>query len=201
MVGPLALNAGVDATSPADLASAPAVRLFVERVRDVQPDFRLTLATGPVVTAICGRLDALPLALELAAPWMKVLTAEDLLRRLMHDVLRSTAGPRDVPDGQQKRASCVAWSYQLLAPSEQRSVPPRGAVSAFPVEAAAAVLAGRDGSSAGSDDALGAVAALIDKVCACGRIRQWRRVRVRMLETVRAYAALELTAAGESEGA
>ena len=62
--------------------AAPAVRLFVERVRDVQPDFRLTSANGPTVAAICRRLDALPLALELAAPWMKVLTAEDLLRRL-----------------------------------------------------------------------------------------------------------------------
>ena len=56
--------------------AAPAVRLFVERVRDVQPGFRLTAANGPTVTAICRRLDALPLALELAAPWLKVLTAE-----------------------------------------------------------------------------------------------------------------------------
>jgi hypothetical protein len=57
------------------------VRLFVERVRDVQPDFRVTAANGATVTTICRRLDALPLALELAAPWMKVLTAEDLLSR------------------------------------------------------------------------------------------------------------------------
>ena len=75
-------SADSDAMSPADLARSPAVRLFVERVRDVQPDFRLTSANGPTVTAICRRLDALPLALELAAPWIKVLTAEDLLRRL-----------------------------------------------------------------------------------------------------------------------
>ena len=73
------------------------MRLFVARVRDVQPDFRLTPANGRIVTAICRRLDALPLALELAAPWMKVLTVEDLLRRLTHDVLissgRSTRSP------------------------------------------------------------------------------------------------------------
>ena len=73
-VGPLELEAG-SAAMAADLARAPAVRLFVERVRDVQPDFRLTSANGPTVTAICRRLDALPLALELAAPWIKVLTA------------------------------------------------------------------------------------------------------------------------------
>ena len=119
-VGPLALEADVEATPPADLARSPAVRLFVERVRDVQPDFRLTSANGPTVTAICRRLDALPLALELAAPWIKVLTAEDLLRRLAHDVLLSTVGPRDLPERQRTINATVAWSYQLLGPNEQR---------------------------------------------------------------------------------
>ena len=156
-VGPLALEAGSEAMSPADLARAPAVRLFVERVRDVQPDFRLTSANGPTVTAICRRLDALPLALELAAPWIKVLTAEDLLRRLEHDVLLSTAGPRDLPERQQTMNATVAWSYQLLDPDEQRAFRRFGALPGlFPIDAAAAVLAGREGASAASDEALGA---------------------------------------------
>ncbi len=143
-VGPLALDVGADATSPADLARSPAVRLFVERVRDVQPDFRLTAANGPTVTAICRRLDALPLALELAAPWIKVLTAEDLLRRLTQDVLLSTVGPRDLPERQQTMNATVAWSYQLLAPNEQRVFRRLGALPGrFSIEAAAAVLAGR----------------------------------------------------------
>src|SRR5262249_57338546 len=72
-VEPLSLEAQEDGSSPADLARSPAVRLFVERIRDIQPDFRLTSGNGPILTAICRRLDALPLALELAAPWMKVL--------------------------------------------------------------------------------------------------------------------------------
>jgi predicted ATPase len=63
----------------------------------VQPDFRLTSANERTVSAICRRLDALPLALELAAPWMKVLSAEELLRRLEHDVLLSSVAPRDLP--------------------------------------------------------------------------------------------------------
>ena len=154
----------VDAMSPADLARSPAVRLFVERVRDVQPDFRLTSANGPTVTAICRRLDALPLALELAAPWIKVLTAEDLLRRLAHDVLLSTVGPRDLPERQQTMNATVAWSYQLLGPNEQRVFRRLGALPGrFPIEAAAAVLAGREGASAASDEALRAAAGLIDK--------------------------------------
>ena len=142
-VGPLELEVDAGAMSPADLARSPAVRLFVERVRDVQPDFRLTSANGPTVAAICRRLDALPLALELAAPWMKVLTAEDLLRRLGHDVLLSTAGPRDLPERQQTMNATVAWSYQLLGPNERHAFMRLGALPGrFPIEAAAAVLAG-----------------------------------------------------------
>ena len=202
-VGPLGLEVGVDAMSPADLARAPAVRLFVERVRDGQPDFRLTSANGPTLTAICRRLDALPLALELAAPWIKVLTAEDLLRRLTHDVLLSTVGPRDLPERQQTISATVAWSYQLLGPNEQRAFRRLGALPGrFPMEAAAAVLAGRDGSSASSDEALGAAASLIDKsLLLRAETSVATRPLYQMLETVRAYAALELTDAGEREDA
>ena len=202
-VGPLALNVDVDARSPADLARAPAVRLFVERVRDVQPGFRLTAANGPTVTAICQRLDALPLALELAAPWIKLLTAEDLLRRLEHDVLLSVAGPRDLPERQQTMNATVAWSYELLAPDEQRVFRRLGALPGrFPIEAVVAVLAGRDVSSTTNDDALRVAASLIDKSLL---LRAETSVAIhplyQMLETVRAYAALELTAAGERDDA
>ena len=119
-VGPLVLDADSDATAPADLARSPAVQLFVDRVRDVQPGFCLTTANGPTVAAICRRLDALPLALELAAPWIKVLAPEDLLRRLTDDVLLSPVGSRDLPERQQTMNATVAWSYQLLGPNEQR---------------------------------------------------------------------------------
>jgi predicted ATPase/DNA-binding XRE family transcriptional regulator len=202
-VGPLELAVDADAMSPADLARSPAVRLFVERVRDVQPDFRLTSANGPTVAAICSRLDALPLALELAAPWMKVLTAEDLLRRLGHDVLLSTAGPRDLPERQQTMNATVAWSYQLLGPNERHAFMRLGALPGrFPIEAAAAVLAGREPAMAGSDDALGVAASLIDKsLLLRAETSVATRPLYQMLETVRAYAALELTASGHRDDA
>jgi predicted ATPase len=202
-VGPLALDADVDVKSPADLARAPAMRLFVERARDVQPDFRLTASNGPTVSAICRRLDALPLALELAAPWIKVLTAEDLLRRLMHDVLLSTAGPRDLPERQQTIDATVAWSYQLLAPTEQRLFRRLGVLPGrFSIEAAAAVLGGREDSSSGSDDALRSAAGLIDKsLLLRSETSVARRPLYDMLETVRAYAALELATTGERDDA
>ena len=203
-VGPLALGPDPAAMSPADLARLPAVRLFVERVRDLQPDFRLTPANGATVAAICRRLDALPLALELAAPWIKVLTPDGLLERLKHDVLLSTAGPRDSPERQQTMNATIAWSYQLLDPHEQRAFRRFGALpGAFPIDAAAAVLAGRDADAAAEEEALRATAALMDKslllraansvVATCPMYE--------MLETVRAYAALKLAAAGESDDA
>jgi predicted ATPase len=200
-VGPLALVADTDATDA--LARSPAVQLFVDRVRDVQPDFRLTPANAPLIAAICRRVDALPLALELTAPWLKFLTAEDLLRRLEDNVLLSPAGPRDLPRRQQTMNAAVGWSYQLLNADEQRAFR-RFAVlpGFFPIDAAAAVLAGRDYDSA-EDDALRAALNLIDKsllvraesavVPACPLFY--------MLETVRAYAALELNDAGERDDA
>jgi predicted ATPase/DNA-binding XRE family transcriptional regulator len=201
-VGPLSLDVDVDATSPADLARCPAVRLFVERVRDVQPGFRLTAVNGPIVTAICRRLDALPLALELAAPWIKVLTVEDLLRRLTDDVLLAALGPRDLPERQQTINATVAWSYQLLAPPEQRVFRRLGALPGrFPIEAAAAAVAGREDSS-GKSEALRAAAGLMDKsLLLRAESSVASRPLYRMLETVRAYAALELTAAGERDDA
>jgi tetratricopeptide (TPR) repeat protein len=155
------------------------------------------------VAAICRRLDALPLALELAAPWIKVLTAEELLDRLARDVLLSTFRPRDLPERQQTMNATVAWSYQLLGPDEQRAFRRLGALPGrFPVEAADAVLAGRDVSSAAGDDPLRIVAGLIDKSLL---LRAETSVATRplyeMLETVRAFAALELSSAGERDDA
>jgi predicted ATPase/DNA-binding XRE family transcriptional regulator len=202
-VGPLALNTDVDPTSPPDLARSPAVRLFVERARDVQPDFRLTAANWATVTAICRRLDALPLAIELAAPWIKVLTLEDLLRRLEQDALFSAIGPRDLPERQRTMNATVAWSYQLLGPDEQRVFRRLGALPArFPIEAAAAVVAGREAGAASADDVLGAAAGLIDKsLLLRAESSTLTRPLYQMLETVRAYAVLELDAAGERDAA
>jgi predicted ATPase/DNA-binding XRE family transcriptional regulator len=193
IVGPLALAVNADASTSTDLAPSPAVRLFVERVREAQPNFRLTAANDGTVTAICRRLDALPLALELAAPWMKVLTAEELLRRLEHDVLLSNVAPRDLPERQQTMIATIAWSYQLLEPAEQRAFRRFGVLPGrFPIDAAEAVLAGHESASAGRDEALRAAADLIDKslllrvetsvVATCPLYQ--------MLETVRACAAV-----------
>ncbi len=202
-VGPLALDVVDGAHAPADLARVPAVRLFVERVRDVRPEFRLTAANGQTVRAICRRLDALPLALELAAPWIKVLTVEDLARRLERDVLLSAAGPRDLPERQQTMNATVAWSYQLLDEHERRAFRRLGALPGrFSFDAVGEVLAEGRHTGTSAPDLLDLVASLIDKsliLRAEGALTT--RPLFRMLETVRAYAALELAAAGEHDEA
>jgi tetratricopeptide (TPR) repeat protein len=175
----------------------------VERVRDVQPDFHLTAANSAAVTAICRRLDALPLALELTARWIKALTPEDLLRRLTHDVLLSTVGQRDLPERQQTMNATVAWSYQLLDSDDQQAFRRFGALTGrFPIDAAAAVLGGREDASARSDQALRTTAGLIDKsLLLRAETSSATRPLYQMLETVRAYAALQLAAAGERDDA
>ena len=198
-VGPLALNA----EQPDDLDRAPAVRLFIERVRDVQPDFHLSTENSTAVKAICQKLDALPLALELAAPWMKTLSAEELLRRLDRNVLLSPVPARDLPERQQTMSATIAWSYRLLGPKEQRTFRRLGVLRGrFRIEAAAAVLVDPHGSPLTSGDMLGGVADLIDKSLLVRAESSSRtRPRYQMLETVRAYAALELVAAGERDAA
>jgi predicted ATPase/DNA-binding XRE family transcriptional regulator len=201
-VGPLALHVGSEAMSPEHLSRAPAVRLFVERAQDVRPGFRLTATNGPIIAALCQRLDALPLALELAASWMKVLSAEELLRRLDQNVLLSTTGLRDLPARQQTINATVAWSYQLLEAKEQHGFRRFGVLHGrFPIEAAAAVL-GDSGSPASGDEALAVAAGLIDKsLLLRSESSASPRPMYQMLETVRAYAALELAAVGERDHA
>jgi predicted ATPase/DNA-binding XRE family transcriptional regulator len=203
VVGPLTLELGSEALPAADLARSPAVRLFLERVRDVQPQFRLTPASGRTVAAICHRLDALPLALELAAPWIKVLTAEGLLQRLQQDPLLSITGARDLPERQRTMNATIAWSYELLDASEQSVFRRLGALPGrFSMDAAGAVLAGAQRSPARSGGALEAVAGLIDKsLLLRAESAVENRLMYQMLETVRAFAAIELGSRGERDDA
>jgi predicted ATPase/DNA-binding XRE family transcriptional regulator len=202
-VEPLGIQADSAGMSPVDLARVPAVRLFLERVRDVQPAFRLTSANASTVIAICRRLDALPLALELAAPWLQVLAPDDLLHLLERHADFPEVSARDLPERQRTIDATVAWSYRLLAPNEQRLFRCLGALPAhFPIEAATAVLAGREDRSSCHDEAIRAAAGLIDKnLLLRSEASLANRPLYEMLETVRAYAALELATAGERDDA
>jgi predicted ATPase len=108
-----------DSTLTATLSQYPAVALFIQRAQAVKPDFTLTNETAPAVAEICYRLDGLPLALELAAARIRILTPEELLRRLEHRLTVLTGGARNLPAHQQTLRDTIAWSYDLLTPAEQ----------------------------------------------------------------------------------
>src|SRR5205085_3283764 len=91
-----------------------------ERAREVQPAFEPTADTAPLIVEICRRLDGLPLALELAAARLKLLSLAALLERLEQRLAVLTGGPRDLPARQQTLRNTIAWSYELLSKEEQR---------------------------------------------------------------------------------
>ena len=104
---------------PLDPASeAPA--LFEARAQAVRPDFAVDDQNGVTVTAICQKLDGLPLAIELAAARMKLFTAHALLGRLSHRLSFLTGGARNLPERQRTLRAAIDWSYDLLTPDEQR---------------------------------------------------------------------------------
>lgn len=97
-----------------------AVQLFADRARIVRPSFTVTSENVAAIVAICERLDGLPLAIELAAARGRLLSPAQLLLRLESRLPLLTGGPRDLPARQQTLRGAIDWSYDLLAPSEQR---------------------------------------------------------------------------------
>jgi len=102
------------------LAQFAACALFVQRAQAIKADFQLTAANARIIAEICIRLDGLPLAIELAAARTRLFSPQALLARLSHRLDVLTSGARNVPARQQTLRATIAWSYHLLAPSEQR---------------------------------------------------------------------------------
>jgi predicted ATPase len=118
-VPPLALPDLKSMPSLEVLSRLPAVALFVDRARAVKHDFTLTRENAHAVAAICARLDGLPLAIELAAARVKLLSLSAMLARLESRLNLLTGGALDLPTRQQTLRSTVDWSYSLLNASEQ----------------------------------------------------------------------------------
>jgi predicted ATPase/DNA-binding winged helix-turn-helix (wHTH) protein len=106
---------------PVDVLSQyPAVALFVHRAVAVKPDFELNRQNAPAVIELCARLDGLPLAIELAAARVKVLSLSAMRTRLASRLRLLTGGARDLPQRQQTLRATIDWSYDLLSAAEQK---------------------------------------------------------------------------------
>ncbi|HEX8693340.1 MAG TPA: BTAD domain-containing putative transcriptional regulator [Longimicrobium sp.] len=179
-----------------DAAGAAAVRLFVERARDSAPDFRLTAANVPAVARICQRLDGLPLAIELAAARVRVLTPEQIAERLGDAFRLLTGGRRTAVPRQQTLRATMDWSYGLLSGREQKLLERLSVFAGgFTIDAAEAVCAGEEVEPF---EVLDLLSALVDKSLVAMQ-EQGGAARCRLLETVRQYAGERLRQAGEEE--
>lgn len=118
-VPPLPIPADLGPVDVATLRHNPAVALFVDRAAAVDPHFALTAENASQVAAICGRLDGLPLAIELAAARTSLLAPGDLLQRLDRRLPLLTGGPRDLPARQRTLHDAIGWSYDLLEPDQR----------------------------------------------------------------------------------
>ncbi len=194
--GQITTSAGLDAVRQAD-----AVQLFMERAAAVSPAFTLDETSAPAVVAICHRLDGLPLAIELAAARVRVLSLEDIAERLTAATHLLTGGSRTAAPRHQTLRATLDWSYALL-PEAEALLFQRLAVFAggFTLEAAEAV-----GSGAGveSADVLDLLGHLLDKSLVTVQREQdtpdGGARRYRLLEVLRQYAEEKLTASGQAE--
>lgn len=197
-LGPLALPDFQAIRSPAEVQDVPAVRLFIERAPE--PAFTLTQANAAAVTAICRRVDGLPLAIELAAARVKVLSPTALLARLDQMLPVLTGGPQDQSHRLRSMEAAIAWSYDLLDPEEQ-SLFRRLAVfaSGFTLEAAESVAGER--SAAPPVSTLDLITSLVDKSLLRRLDTGEGEPRFGMLATIREYGLERLAADTQAEAA
>ena len=168
-----------------EFAGHDAVRLFIERAQCADPGFSLTLQNAPAVAELCRRLDGLPLALELAAARVPLLSPEAMVRRLGDRFKLLTGGARDLPARQQTLRNTLAWSHDLLTDAERT------------LFARVAVFAGGftlDDAEAICDADVDTLGSLVDR----SMVRR-DGDRFVMLETVREFAIERLEASGEAE--
>jgi predicted ATPase len=182
-------------TSLDALSQFPAVALFVQRAVAAKPDFELSQQNASAIIEICARLDGLPLAIELAAARVKVLSPSAMRTRLASRLQLLTGGARDLPQRQQTLRAAFDWSHDLLSAAEQKLFRRLSVfVGGCTLDGVEAVC---DTKADLELDLLDGMSSMVDK----SLLQQFEQAngepRFLMLETIREYAREKLEASGE----
>ena len=180
----------------AELAGFEAAQLFADRAAAARPGFAITERNAMAVAAICRALDGVPLAIELAAARVTVLSAEQIAARLGDRFTLLGSGDRTAPPRQRTLRATIDWSHDLLSAAEQTLLRRLSVFSGWSLDMAEEVCAADDGLPA--EDVVGVLAGLVDKSLVVVEPEVLGQSRYRMLDSIRAYAAQRLAEAGES---
>jgi len=180
-----------------NLTEYEAVRLFVERARAVRPDFSLAEDNAPAVVEICGRLDGLPLAIELAAARIKLLTPQLLLDRLGNRLKLLTGGATNLPERQRTLRNAIEWSYDLLDEGEKMLFGRLGVFSSGSTLEAMEAVCDAEGDL--PTDVFEGVSSLLDKSLLRQEEGAGGEPRFVMLETIREFALEKFEEGSDTE--
>jgi predicted ATPase/transcriptional regulator with XRE-family HTH domain len=181
-----------------EISKYPAMRLFEERANATKPDFFISPENMEDVCAICRQLDGLPLAIELLAVWIKVMTPHALLGKLNNHLVLHTEGSHALPIHQRTLYSAIDWSYNLLSPQEKYlfnylSVFTGG----FTLKAAEAILSGNSVDAYAAD----IIATLLEKNLVHRGLDVYEEPHFYMLTTIKQFASEQLSILGNLESA
>jgi predicted ATPase/class 3 adenylate cyclase len=195
-VPPLVLPDPKDPPDAERVSQYESVALFIDRAVGVKPDFKVTNQNAPAIAEICARLDGLPLAIELAAARVRVLTPEALLARLGDRLKLLVGGATDIPQRQQTLRGAIEWSYELLNEEEQRLFRRFSVfVDGCRLEEAELVC----GSADLGIEVFDGISSLIDKSLVKTDESEPTELRFLMLETIRDYAQQKLEETDERQ--
>jgi predicted ATPase/DNA-binding CsgD family transcriptional regulator len=172
-----------------------AIALFADRAAAAQPGFAVGPGNAAAVAALCRGLDGMPLAIELAAVWVRTLSLEQITERLADRFSLLTSGDRTAPARHRTLRATIDWSHDLLTPAEQVLLRRLSVFAGWSLEMAEEICAGPDMPASGVLDLL---AALVDKSLVVREPEVLGQARYRLLDTIREYAAERLAMAGET---
>ncbi len=194
-VPPLGLPDLAESTSVEALSQYAAIALFIERATAIQPEFTLTNENARAVAEVCIRLDGLPLAIELVAARLKLLSPAEILTRLEHRLALLTGGAKDLPKRQQTMRKTISWSYDMLSRSEKKLFRRLSVfVGGCTLTAVEAICGDEPGI-----DVLDGLASLVDKSMLRQKEQSKTEKRFKMFETIREFGHEQLLASGETE--